>query len=180
MKVDSAQYEIQLNNQFFEDLDATEVQKGKLTVQLTVKKTLSEVYVIDSKIEGFVIVPCDRCLDEMELSISTTDQLKVKLGEDFSDDGDIVVVPESDGYINLAWFFYEFIVLNIPMKHVHAPGKCNKGMMNKLGKHLSTSSNDESDDMPVDMPDDSIKDEGNESEEIDPRWSELQKILDNN
>jgi uncharacterized metal-binding protein YceD (DUF177 family) len=180
MKVDSAHYEIQLNNQFFEDLDATEVQKGKLTVQLTVKKTLSEVYVIDSKIEGFVIVPCDRCLDEMELSISTTDQLKVKLGEDFSDDGDIVVVPESDGYINLAWFFYEFIVLNIPMKHVHAPGKCNKGMMNKLGKHLSTSSNDESDDMPVDTPDDSIKDEGNESEEIDPRWSELQKILDNN
>ena len=66
------------------------------------------------------------------------------------------------------------------MKHVHAPGKCNKGMMNKLGKHLSTSSNDESDDMPVDTPDDSIKDEGNESEEIDPRWSELQKILDNN
>ena len=38
-------------------------------------------------------------------------------------------------YINIAWFLYEFIALNIPMKHVHAPGKCNKGMVGKLSKH---------------------------------------------
>lgn len=181
MKVDTAHYELQLNNQFFVDLDAPEVQKGKLTVQLTVKKTLSGVYVLDSEIEGFVIVPCDRCLDDMEIPISTTDQLKVKLGEDFSDDGDIVIVPESDGYINLAWFIYEFIALNIPMKHVHAPGKCNKGMINKLGKHLRTTSNDDSDDdVQVDIPDESLKDTVNDSDDIDPRWSELKKILDNN
>ena len=55
----------------------------------------------------------------MELPVTTSDKLKVKLGSSFAEEGDIVVVPEEDGYINIAWFLYEFISLNIPMKHVH-------------------------------------------------------------
>lgn len=38
----------------------------------------------------------------------------------------MVIVPEEDGYINVAWFMYEFIALSIPMKHVHAPGNVIK------------------------------------------------------
>ena len=75
----------------------------KLTVELNVKKT-SGVFLLDFQTEGFVIVPCDRCLDEMELPVSTSDKLKVKLGSSFAEEGDIVVVPEEDGYINIAWF----------------------------------------------------------------------------
>jgi Predicted metal-binding, possibly nucleic acid-binding protein len=175
MKADSAQYEFQLNNQFFVDLDGPEVQKGKLTVQLIVKKSLSGVFVLDFQTEGHVVVPCDRCLDDMEIPILTKDKLKVKLGDDFSEDGDIVVVPESDGYINIAWFVYEFIALNIPMKHVHAPGKCNKDMMGKLSKHLKTTSDDQEDDMPIDLSDDMMEELNDDSQETDPRWNELKK-----
>ena len=121
---------------------------------------------------------CDRCLDEMELPILTSDKLKVKLGSSFAEEGDIVVVPEEDGYINIAWFLYEFIALNIPMKHVHAPGKCNKGMVGKLSKHLRTSGDDDDDDIAVELPEEEIGNE--EPQEIDPRWNELKKILDNN
>ena len=117
-------------------------------------------------------------LDEMELPVSTSDKLKVKLGSSFAEEGDIVVVPEEDGYINIAWFLYEFIALNIPMKHVHAPGKCNKGMVGKLSKHLRISADDEDDDdIAVELPEGDIS-EG--PQEIDPRWNELKKILDNN
>ena len=38
----------------------------------------------------------------MELPVSTSDKLKVKLGSSFAEEGDIVVVPEEDGYINIA------------------------------------------------------------------------------
>ena len=73
---------------------------------------------------------------------------------------------------------YEFIALNIPMKHVHAPGKCNKGMVGKLSKHLRISADDEDDDdIAVELPEGDIS-EG--PQEIDPRWNELKKILDNN
>ena len=169
MRDNSCIYEYALDNQFFANIDAPEIQKGKLKVTLSVKKSLS-VYVLNFHTEGVVIVPCDRCLDDMELDVITDDSLRVKLGPTFSEEGDIVIVPEEDGYINVAWFIYEFIALSLPMKHVHAPGKCNKMMMGELNKHLRTSEDD-----PVE---DEVLDE--ENKEIDPRWNELKKILNNN
>ena len=172
MLTDTAEYEYQLDNQFFADLDAFEVQKGQVNVSLKVRKT-SGVYQLDFHTEGKVIVICDRCLDEMEQEIESDDRLRVKLGDEFSEMDDMVVVPEEDGYINVAWFIYEFIALSIPMKHVHAPGKCNKDMVNKLSKHLRVKG-DEEEGL------DDIEDASDESREIDPRWNELKKILDNN
>ena len=123
MKADSAKYEFTLDNQFFVDLDGPEVQKGKLTVELNVKKT-SGVFLLEFQTEGFVIVPCDRCLDDMELPISSSDKLMVKFGHEYAEEGDnLIVIPEEEGEINVAWFMYEFVALSVPMKHVHAPGK---------------------------------------------------------
>ena len=173
MLTDTAEYQYQLDNLFFAELDAPEVQKGKVDVTLKVRKT-SGVYQLDFHTEGHVVVICDRCLDEMEQPIETDDRLRVKLGAEYSEDDDMVVVPEEDGYINVAWFIYEFIALSIPMKHVHAPGKCNKDMVNKLSKHLRVSGDEEEDD------DDFLVEAADEPQEIDPRWNELKKILDNN
>ena len=171
MLTDACEYKYQLDNQFFLELDAPEIQKGKLDVFLQVKKTAG-VYQLEFQIEGKVIVTCDRCLDEMEQPIESVDTLKVKLGNEFSEVDDVVVVPEEDGYINVAWFIYEFIALNIPMKHVHEYGKCNKDMVKKLNKHLRSDEDDDNDD------DDEQDDDT--PQEIDPRWNELKKILDNN
>ena len=172
MLTDTAEYQYQLDNEFFLDLDAPEVQKGQVNVTLKVRKT-SGVYQLDFQTEGEVVVICDRCLDEMEQPIETTDRLKVKLGAEYSEEDDMVIIPEEEGYINVAWFIYEFIALSIPMKHVHAPGKCNIDMVNKLSKHLRVSA-DEEDDF------DGIDNTNDEPQEIDPRWNELKKILDNN
>ena len=175
MLTDTAEYQYQLDSQFFAEVDAPEVQKGNVDVTLKVRKT-SGIYQLDFHTEGHVIVICDRCLDEMEQPIETDDRLKVKLGAEYSEIDDMLVIPEEDGYINVAWFIYEFIALSIPMKHVHAPGKCNKGMVSKLSKHLRTSADEE------DWDDESFDLEPVEEEprEIDPRWNELKKILDNN
>ena len=172
MLTDTAEYQYQLDNEFFLDLDAPEVQKGQVNVTLKVRKT-SGIYQLDFHTEGKVIVICDRCLDEMDQPIETEDQLKVKLGAEYSEMEDIVVIPEEEGYINVAWFIYEFIALSIPMKHVHAPGKCNKDMVSKLSKHLRVSGDDEEEF-------EDMEDIVDEPREIDPRWNELKKILDNN
>ena len=174
MLTDTAEYQYQLDNAFFLDLDAPEVQKGQVNVTLKVRKT-SGVYQLDFQTEGEVVVICDRCLDEMEQPIETTDRLKVKLGAEYSEEDDMVIVPEEEGYINVAWFIYEFIALSIPMKHVHAPGKCNKDMVTKLSKHLRVSGDEEDD-----SDDDFLMESADEPQEIDPRWNELKKILDNN
>ena len=172
MLTDTAEYKYQLGNQFFLDLDAPEVQKGQVNVTLKVRKT-SGVYQLNFHTEGKVVVICDRCLDEMEQIIESDDRLKVKLGEEYDETDDLVIVPEEDGYINVAWFIYEFIALSIPMKHVHAPGKCNKDMVNKLSKHLRVSEDEVEDE-------DFFVEPTDEPQAIDPRWNELKKILDNN
>ena len=179
MQADSCKYEFLLDNLFFAHIDGPEVQKGKVNVELTVKKT-SRAFELSFQTEGIVWVPCDRCLDEMEQPVTSSDKLMVKFGREYAEEGDnLIVIPEEEGEINVAWFMYEFIALSIPMKHVHAPGKCNKGMMGALNKHLRTSA-DEEDEMDDFLDEEEMTDEPSEAREIDPRWNELKKILDNN
>ena len=59
------QYEYDLGNQFFKDIDGTEVQKGNVHVLLTVKNT-GEIFELNFDISGVVQIPCDRCLDDMD------------------------------------------------------------------------------------------------------------------
>lgn len=174
MKNDTYSCEYVLDNHFFESIDSPEVQKGKVHVALTVKKTAG-LYELSFKTEGIVQVTCDRCLDDMDQPVTSTDKIKVKLGEDFSESGDIVIIPEETGEINVAWFMYEFIALSIPMKHVHAPGKCNKAMMGTLNKYLRVSADENPEEMEVE------EETADDKEQvIDPRWNELKKIIDNN
>ena len=180
MQADSCKYEFVLDNLFFANIDGPEVQKGKVNVVLVVKKT-SRAFELNFQTDGMVWVPCDRCLDDMEQPVSSTDKLLVKFGHEYAEEGDnLIVIPEEEGEINVAWFMYEFIALAIPMKHVHAPGKCNKAMSSKLSKHLRTTPDDEMDE------DSFVPEESNElvnddtETAVDPRWDELKKILDNN
>lgn len=158
----NATYSWTVDQDFFAIVEGEEVQRGKVNVELTVTKA-SGVYHLNFAVAGTVIVTCDRCLDEMSLDIENTGELKVKLGPDFADDGDIVVVPDDKGIVNVAWYIYEFIALAIPIKHAHAPGKCNKDMMEKLDEHSA--------------------EEGGEAIEdnsgvTDPRWDALNSIME--
>ncbi len=178
MQADSAQFEFVLDNLFFAHIDGPEVQKGKVNVILTVKKT-SRAFEFHFQTDGIVWVPCDRCLDEMELVVSSTDKLMVKFGREYAEEGDnLIVIPEEEGEINVAWFMYEFVALSVPMKHVHAPGKCNKGMTGKLNKHLRTNASEEEGEEGFEPEADMVEEE--QEEQTDPRWNELKKILDNN
>ena len=179
MQADSIKYEFVLDNLFFANIDGPEVQKGKVNVVLVVKKT-SRAFELNFQTDGVVWVPCDRCLDDMEQPITSTDKLMVKFGAEYAEEGDnLIVIPEEEGIINVAWFMYEFVALAIPMKHVHAPGKCNKMMSSKLRKHLRTTP-DEMDEESF-IPDEESDVLGEEADNtVDPRWNELKKILDNN
>lgn len=167
------EYSYLLENQFFIDIDGDQVQKGKVDVHLTVKRS-SMMFEMNFQIQGVVLVPCDRCLDDVEIPIDTQNRLVVKFGKEYTEESDeVVVVPEDEGAINLAWFLYEFIALAIPMKHVHAPGKCNKTMSSKLRKHTTRSLDN----------DDEYEDDESIEEDVpvatDPRWDGLKALLEN-
>ncbi|MDR2232855.1 MAG: DUF177 domain-containing protein [Tannerella sp.] len=170
-------YEYILDNKFFIDIDGPELQKGKVNVTLTLEHKPSS-FVMLFHCAGTVYVTCDRCLEEMDIPIETDNRLIVKLGKAYSEESDeVLVIAEDEGTLNLAWFLYEFVALAIPMKHIHAPGKCNKVMTSKLKKHSAKRrDDDESDGFVVDdemEPDD----EPQETTNIDPRWDALKELV---
>jgi uncharacterized metal-binding protein YceD (DUF177 family) len=170
-------YEYLLDNQFFTNIGGEDIQKGKIHTSLTVSKK-GGVFDLSFTLNGTVTIPCDRCLDDMDLSVETSARLIVKFGKDYSEESDeVVVIPETEGIINLAWFLYEFIALAVPIKHVHAPGKCNKQMTSKLKKHLAKSNDDDRPFKSDDLGDVIINDDDQDDEErTDPRWEALKGL----
>ena len=168
-------YEYHLDDQFFKNIDGPEVQRGSVDVVLSVKRT-GGTFELKFAINGIILIPCDRCLDNMDFEVATNEHLYVKFGSEYSEENDdVVIVPEAEGEINIAWFLYEFIALTIPLKHVHPAGKCNKTMSMKLKKHSARSADDGDEDDNGIFDDESDADDMT-NEETDPRWDELKKL----
>jgi len=163
--------EYKLDNNFFEKIDDPDIRRGKVNAIVNIKKTGS-AFELDFELEGNVQIACNRCLDDMEQAVWHKSKLTVKFGKGFSEEkNNVVIVPEAEGEINIAWFLFEFIALSIPIKHVHAPGKCNKTMMSKLSKHSVKNEENESE---------YEAEENNSDENTDPRWDALRDIkIDN-
>ncbi|MDD4921857.1 MAG: DUF177 domain-containing protein [Bacteroidales bacterium] len=174
-------FDYTLDTEYFKKIDGQEVQKGKVLAKVLVENTGSD-YKLNFELEGLVQVPCDRCLDDMDLPVNHKSRLIARFGEAYADEGDdVIIIPEMEGEINIAWFLYEFIALSIPIKHIHAPGKCNRLMSSKLKKHLTKGPDDEEEiEVEFEKSESLVDFEESDSQETDPRWDELKKIIDNN
>ena len=172
-------FEYEVGDDFFAGMEGL-IQRGNIHTAV-VCLSAGSVYKFQIHSVGTVIVPCDRCLSDLELRIETTDNLDVKLGDEYADDGDCVVVPETEGYLDLAQFIYEFIVLSMPIACCHEPGKCDDAMMQELSRHQSTRSggedgeNEDSEDNDADS--DTSESGGEDSvEPADSRWAALKDL----
>ena len=152
------QLEFDLDKDYFEALDETDVDNGALHVSLSIRKA-SGFFELLFHTVGTVDVVCDRCLDLMEQPIETDNRLVVKLGSTVPEDDDVVMVDEDEGILDTSWLIYEFIALAIPIKHVHAPGKCNSAMMQKLDELSNAARSSEE-----------------EAGTVDPRWEKLKSL----
>lgn len=158
LKDELTRLEFDLDKDYFDALDETDVQSGALHVSVSIRKA-SGFFELQFHTVGTVDIPCDRCLDLMEQPIETDNRLVVKLGSTAREEDDTVVVDENEGILDTSWLIYEFIALAIPIKHVHAPGKCNSAMTQKL-EELSGA----------------VRSGEEGAEAIDPRWSALLKL----
>ena len=74
---------------------------------------------IDCSIMGEITVPCDRCLEPLELSVDTGFSL------DFSPEGDELDFNQE---------VYDYICTALPMQRVHPEGECNQETTKFLSK----------------------------------------------
>lgn len=177
MEIGESVVEYHLGNDFFEAIGEEAIQKGNITAKIRIVKNTKQSE-LNFELNGKVVVLCDRCLEEMDQPISTDGHLIVKMGKEFKDDGDdVVVVPEEQGVINVSWFMYEFVELAIPIKHVHPFGQCNRGMASKLSEHLVSSDSFEDDDDSFTGAD-TVDPDAESDGPIDPRWSALAALAE--
>ncbi len=94
-------------------------------------------------VDGHVTVPCDRCGDDFELRLWDEFNLVIKLtGEDdgnIEDEDDVAFIPRSETVIDIRDWLYEFLLLSVPLQHIHPDdgnGKsgCNPAALNLLDK----------------------------------------------
>lgn len=185
MPAGTHEFEYKLGKQFFMDMESQDVRDAAVDVRLTVVHR-GDTYDMTFKFTGSVTLLCDRCLDSLEWPIETEYHIMVKYGDEYRDDSDeLLEIPESDAYLNVAYMMNDTVALAIPIKHVHPLGKCNRAMSALLRKHRTGSSNDEDSELENDLIDemdtmDDGQSDGNVASEVtDPRWDKLKEIKDN-
>ncbi len=150
--------EYTLDDTYFQEIESSEISAGQVHVKVEVRKTRM-FWELMLHTEGLVTIPCNLCMDDMDQPIAADNRLVVKLGEENNEDDELVIVDEDEGILDLSWYIYEFIALAIPIRHVHAPGKCNAAMMKVLEEHSTDRSSDEE-----------------STTTVDPRWEKLKNI----
>ncbi len=151
-----------VGDEYFNALGVQEVRGGDVEVSVEVRKTANRYFNLDFHISGTVTVSCDRCLDDMQQPVEGEGHLVARLGAENSEEDDLITVADDEGTFDATWVAYEFIALSIPVRHVHAPGKCNRDMIKLLDEHSKARSL-----------------EGDDSKPIDPRWSGLEELRNN-
>ncbi len=161
MQTEVGTYTLLADDDFFTAVQGPEIQHGHVDVELTVRAT-SGAFELDFHLQGTVQVICDRCLEEMTQPIEADCNLRVKFGDEYLDEGDdLITIPYEDGVADLSWHVYEFIALQIPIRHVHEDGLCSERMQEVLSDHWAGEENQSEEDTTA----------------TDPRWDALKKLL---
>lgn len=126
-----------LQDNFFENLDQTEVQGGAVRVTLSVRPKAG-VFQLNMHLCGEVKVACDRCLETVTVPIETDDEVRIRLGEETNEETEPMEIAEYPGVYDYAWRMYESIVLALPLERVHEEGECNPEMLDILKAHSAS------------------------------------------
>lgn len=172
------EFEMILDTEFFRNMESEDILNGNVKVNATVN-CKGDYYDCDFVAKGTIGIVCDRCLDEMQHEVDTTYHLCVKYGECYNDESDeLLIIPEKDAYLNVAYMLYDTVALTIPLKHTHPAGKCNKGMTKYLSKHSASEYDEDGDEFfsESDYEDTEI----DNNAQVDPRWEALRKLTENN
>jgi len=163
LKVGEHHFDYQIDNTFFQNFEYDEFNEidVEINLQFEKKTTLLELYFSAS---GTVNVNCDITNEPFNQPIDDQLKLVVKFGDAYNDENeDILIIPHGEYEINVSQYIYELIVLAVPTKRLHPgieDGTLQSDILSKL-EELSPSE------------DRKVK----SSEDIDPRWNNLKKLL---
>ena len=159
--------ECHLDESFFNLDEQTEVRRADVDVTLQVKRKSENTYHLEIACDGTLTIPCDRCLDDLDLPVEVDYSLNVEqMGTELDDSNDeLLIVPSDWRELDAAPIVRDTVLLAIPMTHCHEnEDDCNADMLDLLDSHLAEA-----------VPDD-VDDDQSETTSTDPRWEALKKL----
>jgi len=164
LKLGSHHFDYQIDNKFFEHFEYDDFQDADIQVDIVLEKktTLLEFLF---KVSGHVIVNCDLSNEPYKQPIDGEYKLVVKFGDEYNDElEDILIVSHGEYEINVSQYIYETIILAMPAKRIH-PGIADGTIDSEILKKLE------------ELRPKNLEEKEAASEEIDPRWNTLKKLL---
>jgi uncharacterized metal-binding protein YceD (DUF177 family) len=154
------QFDFELDSGFFKQYGSEMITEGKLkaTVSLNKHETFIET---NFRIQGSIVLTCDRSLDEFDFPININQKLMYKYGdEDKEISEEVMMIHRDTATLDLGQPMFEYIVLAVPIKKLH-PRFMEEEDDNEEGKLIYSSA---------------TKDEKSDESAVDPRWEALKKL----
>ncbi len=158
--------ECHLDESFFNNDEQTEVRRADVDVTLEVTRKSENTYHLEISCHGTVTIPCDRCLDDLDLPVDVDYRLNVEqMGTELDDSNEeLLIVPSEWRELDTAPIVRDTVLLAIPMTHSHENEEdCNADMLDVLDIHRVEA-----------VPDGDDND--SETTGTDPRWEALKKL----
>lgn len=107
-------FKFELGPTFFQHFEQQLIKEAFVEVELEVDKRV-EMLVVDFSHQGYMITPCDRCLEAIKLPLQGNRRLLIKFGAVDSEDPEVVYLKVDSDFFNPARIMYEFVALSIPL-----------------------------------------------------------------
>jgi uncharacterized protein len=173
LKLGFHEFEFEIHDPFFEELEYSIIQKGNALVKLKLEKK-ETMLIGEFSVSGSVFTSCDRCNDPVEVPVNGSFRLIYKFGGEQSDDETLIVLPNDTYELDVRQNIYELMTVSLPSRLVHPKGKCNEEMIALLKQYTGISQDDQGDD---ELDGDDDDDNGDDDDDpIDPRWSALKNL----
>lgn len=156
------EFRFEIKDEFFEKFEHSIVQKASAEIVVTLEKT-DIMLLLGFNIKGFTTVPCDRCLEELNVEVEGYNELLIKFGVDKEEESDdVIVLPVKAHQLDVSQFIYEYFSMLIPLRNIHPDdeagnSRCNPEALKEIERYKQHE---------IQKP-------------IDPRWEELKKLNPN-
>ncbi|WP_097044277.1 YceD family protein [Flagellimonas pacifica] len=161
LKLGKHEFGYEIDNTFFESFEYQEFNAASIDIAAILDK-MNNMMELEIEAKGTVNVDCDLTGEPYDQPVSSNLHLVIKFGEEYNDENDeILIIPHGEYQINISQYVYEMLVLAVPQKRIH-PGVLDGTLQSEILDKLEELQPKE------------IKEE---SENTDPRWDDLKKLL---
>ena len=124
-------FEFLVDDTFFNTFDYDEISNCNIKINVDLEKT-ERFLKLDFQFNGNCFVPCDRCLDPIEIPVNHNETLIVTFGNENDFDSEVWTISPKEHEVILDNFIYETLVLLRPQSVMHDIKNCNPKMLEKL------------------------------------------------